>query len=63
MRTGADNPVAQAGFLQGILSAKDSVVERGIYCCYDPFSMLDVWCDMSVPGGVVARAVDSMGDL
>eukprot|EP00803_Ostreobium_quekettii_P010857 evm.model.scf_4208.2 EVM.evm.TU.scf_4208.2 scf_4208:1263-7461(-) len=53
----------KVGFLQGLLSAKDYTVERGIYCCYDPFSQLDVWCDMCVPGGVVARAVNSVGDL
>jgi hypothetical protein len=33
-----------------------------VYCCYDAFSRLDVRCELSVPGGLRAFAVDGTGE-
>jgi hypothetical protein len=36
-------------------------IERGFYCTYDPFSRLDLRCELCIPGGVVCGALDSEG--
>ena len=44
---------------QGLWHSSEMVVERGFYCCFDPFTRLDVRCELCVPGGVVCGAIDA----
>eukprot|EP00955_Chlamydomonas_euryale_P009833 105531-Chlamydomonas_euryale.AAC.3 len=44
---------------QGMFSTTEVVIERGVYCCYDPFSRRDVRWELCVPGGVRGGSVDA----
>ena len=46
---------------QGLWYSAETKIERGFYCCYDPFSRLDVRCELCIPGGVVCGALDAEG--
>lgn len=54
--------VLQPGFLQGLVPREYSI-ERGVYCCNDPFGLVDIWCDVETGGKMMARAIDSQGDM
>ena len=45
--------------MQGLWYASEIVIERGFYCSYDPFSRLDVRCELCIPGGVVSAKMMS----
>lgn len=51
------------GLLQGLFWSTEYAIERGFYCCFDPFSRVDVRCEFCIPGGVLSGAVDSAGDV
>lgn len=55
--------VKKVGYYQGMGVARDCGIERGIYCCYDPFSEMDVWVDLAFPGSSVSRCLDRQGYL
>ena len=55
--------VEHVGMLQSLWLAKEWTIQRGFYCCYDMISQMDVRCELCVPGGVVAGAVDAQGQL
>eukprot|EP00210_Caulerpa_lentillifera_P004365 g4163.t1 len=55
--------VKKVGYYQGMGVAREFGIERGIYCCYDPFSETDVWVDLALPGGSVTRCLDREGYL
>eukprot|EP00798_Chlamydomonas_sp_ICE-L_P015659 gene15659-21765_t len=38
-------------------------INRGFYCTYDPFTRLDIRCELSVPGGVECGALDTEGTV
>jgi len=42
---------------------RDIIIERAIYCSYDPFSEMDVWIEVAMPGSAVSRALDKQGYL
>lgn len=52
-----------ASFYQGLFSACEYKVERGFYSCYDPFTRMDIRCELNIPGGVVCGAMDADGNV
>eukprot|EP00798_Chlamydomonas_sp_ICE-L_P020813 gene20813-27648_t len=50
-------------FLQGLWTSNETQIDRGFYCTYDPFSRLDIRCELCVPGGVVCGALDPEGTV
>ena len=42
---------------------REFAIVRGIYCCYDPFSDLDIWVEIAVPGSAISRGLDRQGYL
>ncbi|GMH38881.1 hypothetical protein BSKO_06779 [Bryopsis sp. KO-2023] len=52
--------VEKPGFLQGLVP-REYNIERGIYCCHDPFNCVDIWCDLQSEGKIMARAIDTKG--
>ena len=48
-------PLLSTSF-QGLWNTTETVIERGFYCSYDPFTRLDVRCELCIPGGVVRMA-------
>lgn len=55
--------VEPASFVQGLFSASEMKVDRGFYSCYDPFTRMDIRCELNIPGGVVCGAMDSDGNV
>lgn len=53
--------VEQPSFLGSLLTTKTWTIQRGFYCCYDVITRTDVRCELCIPGGVVAGAVDATG--
>lgn len=51
----------QPSFLGSLLTTKTWTIQRGFYCCYDVITRTDVRCELCIPGGVVAGAVDATG--
>lgn len=49
--------------VQGLWYSAETKIERGFYCCYDPFTRLDVRCELCIPGGVVCGALDAEGTV
>lgn len=60
-------PVLQQGkhsaCMQGLWYSAETKIERGFYCCYDPFARVDVRCELCIPGGVVCGALDANGTV
>ncbi|KAL6750532.1 Chs5p-Arf1p-binding proteins-domain-containing protein, partial [Haematococcus lacustris] len=50
-------------FMQGLWYTAETKIERGFYCCYEPFNRLDVRCELCIPGGVVCGALDAEGTV
>ncbi len=50
-------------FAQGLWYTSETMIQRGFYCCYDPFSRLDIRCELCIPGGVVCGALDADGTV
>lgn len=55
--------IEPVGFLQGLWLSSEWTIQRGFYCCYDPFNRMDIRCELCIPGGVVCGAVDAAGNL
>jgi hypothetical protein len=53
----------QASFIQGLFTTSEYKIQRGFYCAYDPFSRMDIRCELCVPGGVECKALDTSGSL
>ncbi len=51
--------VESVSFISGMFTTTEFKVARGFYCAYDPFSRLDLRCELSVPGGVRVAAIDA----
>ena len=45
---------------KGLWNTTEIVIERGFYCAYDPFTRLDVRCELRIPGGVVGDGPELM---
>ena len=50
-------------FLQGFFYTSETQVDRGFYCCYDPFLRLDIRCELCIPGSVICEALDPDGTV
>jgi hypothetical protein len=55
--------VEPISFLGGFFTSVETKIERGFFCTYDPFTRLDVRCELCIPGGVVCGALDSDGNV
>lgn len=53
----------QMGYYRGMGVGRHFAIQRGLYCCYDPFSGMDIWVEVSLPGGATSRALDRQGYL
>eukprot|EP00201_Polytomella_parva_P001670 CAMPEP_0175078346 /NCGR_PEP_ID=MMETSP0052_2-20121109/24048_1 /TAXON_ID=51329 ORGANISM="Polytomella parva, Strain SAG 63-3" /NCGR_SAMPLE_ID=MMETSP0052_2 /ASSEMBLY_ACC=CAM_ASM_000194 /LENGTH=916 /DNA_ID=CAMNT_0016348219 /DNA_START=132 /DNA_END=2878 /DNA_ORIENTATION=- len=61
-------PSGWGASIQGLLaqvglSSSEMAVERGFFCTFDPFSRLDIRCELKVPGGVQCAVKSPTGTL
>lgn len=61
--TAPPSPPPLGTIMQGLWTSAETKIERGFYCCYDPFTRLDVRCELCIPGGVVCGALDAGGSV